>query len=47
MELSRDVGRGNYNGIGFFLRVRLGMKIAALHPEIINSAFYLFRLIGF
>ena len=36
MELSRNIRRGNHDGVGLFLRIYLRMKVAALQPKVIN-----------
>ncbi|CCX38695.1 uncharacterized protein BN452_00310 [Clostridium sp. CAG:1013] len=46
MQLPSDVGRGNDNSVGLFLRIGLGVEIAALHPEVVDAAFHLLGLVG-
>ncbi len=45
MQLSGDVGRRHYNGIGLFLRVYLRLKTAVFLPEMVNLLFCRFGVI--
>ena len=47
MELTRHVGGRNHNGKGFFIRIGLGMEIAALDPHIIDRFLDLLGFIDF
>ena len=47
VELTRDVGRGNHNGVRLFIGIRLGMKISALFPFFVQPFFNRRRVVGF
>ncbi len=47
VELTRNIGRRNNNGKGFFIRINHRMKIILLHPVLIMFFFNLAGIIGF
>ena len=47
MELAGNIGWGNDNGKGLFVRIPLGVKPAALHPEVVNALFHLLGFVNF
>ena len=46
VELSGDVGGRHDDGEGLFVRVRLGVKTARVHPRLVDFPLYLLGLIG-
>ena len=46
VELTGDVGRRNYDGVGSFVGLNLCMEIAAAEPEVINAVFNLFGVVN-
>jgi hypothetical protein len=47
MELTRDIGRGNHDGKGRCLAIRVGREITRLAPALIDSVLKFLRGIGF
>ena len=47
VKLSGHVGRRHDDGEGLFLRVALGVEIAAVAPELIELGLHLFGVVGF
>ena len=47
MKLPRDIGGRDDDGIRLFIRIDLGVEVAALHPEIVDPVLHLARIIGF
>lgn len=46
VQLTRDVRGRNDDGVRLLFGIYLGMKVFALHPEVIDPVFNFFRLVS-
>ena len=47
VQLARDVGRRDDDGVGLLFGVYFRVEIAALHPKVVDAALHLLGLVGF